>query len=252
MTSSTYLLIPGAGGSAWFWHLVVAELARRGQAAIAVELPAADDAAGFAEYTDVAVAAAGDRTGLIVVAQSMGAYVGPMVCERVPVALLILVNPMVPAPGETAGAWWGNTGQSAARAAFAVREGRDPAAAFDPVSEFFHDVPAEVTAEALTKGGAEQSDTPFGQKWPLAAWPEVPTRVLQGRDDRLFPLEFQRRVVRERLGLEVDEMPGGHLTALSRPTELVDRLEAYRLELSPPGPRPQPPSPGPAGAERRR
>lgn len=54
-----------------------------------------------------------------------------------------------------------------------------------------------------------------------------PTRVLAGRDDRLFPLEFQRRVAADRLGLEVDEMPGGHLVALSRPGELADRLVGY-------------------------
>ncbi len=48
--------------------------------------------------------------------------------------------------------------------------------------------------------------------------------MIAGSDDRLFPLEFQRRVVRERLGLEVDVMPGGHLMALSRPQELVDLL----------------------------
>jgi pimeloyl-ACP methyl ester carboxylesterase len=41
--------------------------------------------------------------------------------------------------------------------------------------------------------------------------------VIAGRDDRLFPLEFQRRVARERLGLDVVEVPGGHLAALSQP-----------------------------------
>jgi pimeloyl-ACP methyl ester carboxylesterase len=56
----------------------------------------------------------------------------------------------------------------------------------------------------------------------------VPTRFLQGRDDRLFPVEFQRRQARDRLGIEIDEMPGGHLVALSRPAELVDRLERYQ------------------------
>jgi pimeloyl-ACP methyl ester carboxylesterase len=56
----------------------------------------------------------------------------------------------------------------------------------------------------------------------------VPTRFLQGRDDRFFPVDFQRRVVGERLGITLDEMAGGHLVALSRPKELVDRLEAYR------------------------
>jgi pimeloyl-ACP methyl ester carboxylesterase len=52
----------------------------------------------------------------------------------------------------------------------------------------------------------------------------VPTSVLAGQDDRFFPLEFQRRVARERLGLEVDVVPGGHLAALARPVELADRL----------------------------
>jgi pimeloyl-ACP methyl ester carboxylesterase len=58
----------------------------------------------------------------------------------------------------------------------------------------------------------------------------VPTRFVQGRDDRLFPLAFQRRVARERLGIEVDEVPGGHLVALSRPVELVDALVALAEE----------------------
>jgi hypothetical protein len=59
---------------------------------------------------------------------------------------------------------------------------------------YFHDVPAEVHAEALTRGEPEQSWTPMTQAWPLSAWPDVPTRVLIGRDDRLFPAEFQRRI----------------------------------------------------------
>jgi pimeloyl-ACP methyl ester carboxylesterase len=52
--------------------------------------------------------------------------------------------------------------------------------------------------------------------------------VITGRDDRFFPLEFQQRVARERLGLEPDIVPGGHLVALSHPIELVDRIESYR------------------------
>jgi pimeloyl-ACP methyl ester carboxylesterase len=52
----------------------------------------------------------------------------------------------------------------------------------------------------------------------------VPTRVIQGSDDRLFPLKFQRQVVRSRLGLELEVMPGGHLMALSQPEELAGRV----------------------------
>jgi len=55
---STYVLVPGAGGEAWYWSRVVGELTRRGHEAIAVDLPAADESAGLAEYVDVVVAAA--------------------------------------------------------------------------------------------------------------------------------------------------------------------------------------------------
>ena len=65
------------------------------------------------------------------------------------------------------------------------------------------------------------------EPWPLTVWPDVPTRVLVGRDDRLFPADFQRRVARERLGIEADEIDGGHLLALSEPELVVGRLEAY-------------------------
>jgi hypothetical protein len=48
--------------------------------------------------------------------------------------------------------------------------------------------------------------------------------VISGRDERFFPLEFQRRVAKDRLGLEVDVVPGGHLAALSSPAALADQL----------------------------
>jgi pimeloyl-ACP methyl ester carboxylesterase len=52
----------------------------------------------------------------------------------------------------------------------------------------------------------------------------TPTRVAAGADDRFFPVEFQRRVARERLGLRADVLPGGHLNALSQPRALADYL----------------------------
>jgi pimeloyl-ACP methyl ester carboxylesterase len=58
--------------------------------------------------------------------------------------------------------------------------------------------------------------------------------VLAGRHDRLFPLEFMRRLARERLGIEADVIDSGHLPAVSRPDELVRRLETYRLHHAAP------------------
>lgn len=227
---SGYVLIPGGGGSAFYWHRVVPLLRERGHDVVAVDLPAGDDSAGFEEYAETVVAAIGDRRELVLVGQSLGGFTAPLVAARVPVDLLILVNAMVPRPGESAGEWWDNTGQPAAAAEMAAREGRSPE--FDLEAIFFHDVPAEVKAEVFARQEPPQSGTPFERPWPLSAWPDVPVRFIQGRDDRLFPVEFQRRVVRERLGVEIDEMPGGHLLALSRPAELVERLELARASAS--------------------
>jgi pimeloyl-ACP methyl ester carboxylesterase len=52
-----------------------------------------------------------------------------------------------------------------------------------------------------------------------------------GRDDRFFPVEFQQRVARDRLGIAADEMPGGHLVALSQPADLAARLIEYAEEV---------------------
>jgi pimeloyl-ACP methyl ester carboxylesterase len=233
---ATYVLIPGAGGSAWYWHRLVPALREHGHDVVAVDLPADDHSAGLADYADAVVGAVGDRGNLVVVAQSMGGFTAPMVCELVSVDLLVLLNAMVPKPGESPGDWWAATGHAQARAEQAARDGRTLADDPDYLDAFFHDVPPDVTAEVLGRGVPDQSGTPFKRPWPLQAWPDVPTRVLQGRDDRFFPVEFQRRIAESRLGITPDEMPGGHLVALSRPKELAARLEAYRTAQPPHSP----------------
>ncbi len=222
--TTTFVLVPGAGGDTWFWHRLVAELERRGHRVLPVELPAGDDSAGLDAYADTVVSAIGDRSPVVLVAQSMGGLTAPLVCERVPVELLVLLNAMLPLPGETGGEWWTVTGQGEAAAAYLQRLGLP--ADLDDDGTYFHDVPADVVAEAKTQEFA-QSGRPFEDPWPLDRWPAVPTRVVAGRDDRLFPLDFQRTIAAERLGLDVDEVPGGHCAALSRPVELADRLESY-------------------------
>ncbi|MFE2428821.1 alpha/beta fold hydrolase [Streptomyces sp. NPDC059373] len=226
---ATYVLIHGAGSDSWYWHRVVPLLRARGHEVVTPDLPCEDEEAGLAEYTDVVVDAIGGRTDPVLVAQSMAGFTAPLVCTRVPVELMVLVAAMVPAPGESPADWWANTGQPAARRELDEREGRDPDAEFDPLVTFFHDLPADMLAEMTARPVLNQAGAPFLKPWPLQSWPQVPTRFLLCRQDRLFPADFQRRVVRERLGFTPDEMDGGHLPALARPRELVERLEAYRI-----------------------
>jgi hypothetical protein len=224
---ATYVLIHGAGDVAWYWHLLEAELRRRGHDIVAPDLPCEDDSAGLEEYAEAVVDAIGDRSDLVVVAQSFGGFTAPLVCERLPVDLLVLLAGMVPLPGEPPDDWAPNTGFAQARREQDERDGRAPG---DDIALFYHDVPPDLAAEALRRG-RHQSATPGKKPWPLRAWPNVPTRFLLCRDDRFFPAAFLRRVVRERLGIIPDEMDGSHCVALSRPKEVADRLEAYQAEL---------------------
>jgi pimeloyl-ACP methyl ester carboxylesterase len=154
------------------------------------------------------------------VAQSLGGDTAPIVCSRVPSTMLVRVAGMVPSPGESANEMLANTGYR--------REEQDDSSS---LAIFYPDVPPALAKEALAKG-RKQSDTPGNEPWPLKAWPEVPTRFLLCRHDRMFPAKWLRRVVRERLGVTPDEIDSGHTPALSRPTELADRLEAYRTGMS--------------------
>jgi pimeloyl-ACP methyl ester carboxylesterase len=206
---SAVVLVPGAGGEAWYWHRVVPELVAHGLTAVAVDLPAGDESAGLDAYVDTVLDAAAPWDDVVLIAQSMGGLTAPLVAARRPVRSLVLLNAMIARPGETGAQWWPATGHQA--------EG--------PWEElFFHDVPPEVLAEAYRRGEPAQSSRPFEDPWPLPGWPDVPTVLLAGAQDRFFPPEFQRRVARDRLGLDVELVPGGHLAALSRPVELAERL----------------------------
>ena len=221
---TTFLLVPGAGGDDWFFHRLVAALEERGHRGIAVRLPADDESAGLAAYADAIVAAGASAGPVVLVAQSMGGFSAPLAVDRLDVERLVLLNAMVPMPGETFGEWWGAVGQDDAAREAAIRDGRSTE--FDMVEDFFHDVPDDVTKESFSRGEPVQGDGPLAEPWPLDAWPNVPTSGLAGSDDRLFPAEFQRRVARDRLGIELDVIPGGHLVALADPELVADRLVA--------------------------
>jgi pimeloyl-ACP methyl ester carboxylesterase len=223
MPQRSFVLVPGAGGNAGLWQLVEPLLQRAGYHSVAVTLPNWSGAT-FSDHADAIVAAAGAPDEVTLVAQSMGAFAAPLSCDRLPVAELVLLNAMIPAPGETAGEWWSNTGQAEAVRSNDLREGRDPDAGFDAQTYFLHDLPPDVLELLMSSGEAEPVDSLFETRFPLTRWPDAPTTVLAGRDDRFFPYEFQRRIARDRLGLEVEQLPGGHLLALSQPDALAARL----------------------------
>jgi pimeloyl-ACP methyl ester carboxylesterase len=221
---ATFILVPGAGGMAWYWHRVAPLIRASGHVPIAVDLPGDDRHAGLSAYADIVVRSIAERDDVILVAQSLAGFTAPLVCARAQVRMLVFVNAMVPEPGETAGAWWGATGAVEAREQAAAVRGYT--AEFDVGTYFLHDVPQEVLRTGPEQP-REEADSIFGEPCLFERWPDIPIHVLAGKDDRFFPVEFQRRVARDRLGKEVVEIPGGHLVALSNAEGLAECLVAY-------------------------
>jgi pimeloyl-ACP methyl ester carboxylesterase len=222
---ATFALIHGGGDVGWYWHLVEQGLRERGHDVVAPDLPCDDDTAGLRDYADTVIAAIGDREDLVVVGTSYGGFTAPLVADRLPVDVLVLVAAMVPAPGEPAADWWNNTGYERAVHEQARRDG-GRTGNDDPFVSFYHDVPRALAEEAVSKERSE-SNTAYNDPWPLNAWPAVPTRFVLCTEDRFFPPDFMRRVVAERLGIVADEIAAGHYVALSRPTDLANLLAGY-------------------------
>jgi pimeloyl-ACP methyl ester carboxylesterase len=211
-----YSFIHGAGDSGWAWHLVERELRDRGHETAAVDLPCEDDSAGWWDYADAVASAAGERDEHVVVAHSLGGFTAPLVSARVPVSELVLVAAMVPRPGETGNGWWSSSGYGAAVEGIDFPD--------DEAELFYNRTPPELVEQA-TPYWRDQSDTPMAEPWPLDAWPDVPTRYVLSTEDRMFPAGFVRAMVRDRLGVEPEEVDGDHCPFLSRPRELAELLD---------------------------
>jgi pimeloyl-ACP methyl ester carboxylesterase len=217
---ASFVLIPGAGGAAWYWHRVAPLLEALGHDAVAVDLPGDDGGAGLQEYAAITRAAVDCYNEVVLVGQSLGGFTAAVVADAPNVIGLTFVNAMIPAPGETAGAWWDNTGSVAAREAAAVAGGYP--VAFDLDTYFLHDVPIEVAA-AGADAQRDEANAVFESACDFS-WPSVPIAVIAGANDRFFPLDFQRRVAQERVGVDAIVIPGGHLVALSNPEGLATQL----------------------------
>jgi alpha-beta hydrolase superfamily lysophospholipase len=109
-----FVLIPGAGTDPRVFDATIDSLQTLGHEATAPPLPLDDPSATPSDHAAAVVSGAPGGDEIVVVGQSLGAFAAPLAAKRLSASRLILLAPMIPAPGETAGEWWANTGHEEA------------------------------------------------------------------------------------------------------------------------------------------
>lgn len=224
---TTFALIHGSGDGGWAWHLVQRALRARGYDAVAPDLPTDRDDATWEDCVAAVVDAVGGagRTGdVVVVGQSAGGFLVPLVADRVDALAQVYVAGMVPQAGETAGGWFENVGWAEAMAAVRCAGEDETTRGSDPASMFYHDVPAGLADEAMARE-RPVSEALAGVPWPGSELPAIATRYVVTTRDRFIPPPLQRHVAALRLAVSrPDSIDTGHSPNLSRPEELADIL----------------------------
>jgi pimeloyl-ACP methyl ester carboxylesterase len=230
---TTFALVHGAWHDASCWDLLRPELADRGHATVAPDLPAGDPRTTFPDYAAVVVAAleaADAGSDVVVVGHSLASDTIPHVAAARPVRLLVYLCP--------------NMGRSFARPAGGPRAFRpdfpEPPLAPDGGSTWvpavaervlYRRLPAPVAHAAL--GHLRTQHFPPPVQPPLTL-PRTPAAYVYTPDDEIFSAERSRWMAREALGLEPIELPGGHFPMLERPAELADLLDRLARAAPPP------------------
>jgi pimeloyl-ACP methyl ester carboxylesterase len=224
---ATFILIHGASANSHYWYLVKPLLEAAGHIVHTPDMPTTDDSADFNTYAAAAISSIDNKSDdIVVVGQSMGAFSAPVAAENLHAKLLVLLAPMLPLPGETPGEWWEHVDYSKALAAYAKQAGFDPH--FDPQTTLMHDLPKKMVDELLAAGEPAQSEAIFSKPFPLQAWPGIPTKIIAGEYDRMFPMTLVKRLAKERLSIDnVDIVPSGHLAAFAQPQAVADLLLGY-------------------------
>jgi hypothetical protein len=216
---SDVVLIHSTGQGAAGWERVVQALTRRGQTAHVVELPSDPDLLA-ADYAGLIRRHVGAVAAPIVLAHSGAGPLLPAAARALQACHQVWLAAWVPDP----------------EASFFEEIDRHPRAAFhpdwigkDPIEDdavaaafLYHDCDEATLEWALSTRRLFLPLGVYGQRLSLA--PEIPSTYIVAAHDRTIRPEWQRRMARERLGVEPLEIPSGHCPNVSRPDRLAELL----------------------------
>ena len=216
---SDVVLIHSTGQGAAGWERVVGALTERGHTAHAVELPS-DPELLAGDYARLIRGQVGAPAGPIVLAHSGAGPLLPAAARALRACHQVWLAAWVPDPEAS----FAEDTALHARVAFDPDwVGKDPttdpavAAAF-----LYHDCDEATLAWALSTRRLFLPRGVYGERLSLA--PEIPSTYVVAAYDRTIRPEWQRRMARERLGVEPIEMPTGHCPNVSQPDRLAGIL----------------------------
>jgi hypothetical protein len=216
---SDVVLIHSTGQGAAGWERVVQALTRRGQTAHVVELPSHPDLLAV-DYAGLIRRHVGAAATPIVLAHSGAGPLLPAAARALQACHQVWLAAWVPDP----------------EASFFEEIDRHPRAAFhpdwigkDPIEDdavaaafLYHDCDEATLEWALSTRRLFLPLGVYGQRLSLA--PEIPSTYIVAAHDRTIRPGWQRRMARERLGMEPLEIPSGHCPNVSRPDRLAELL----------------------------
>lgn len=226
----TFGLVHGAYHGTWQWGPLVAELERRGQRSVCVNLPVDDPACGVPDYAATAAQAFAGIDDLVVVGHSLGGRVVPFVAELLPVRGLVFLAGAVQAG--VFGPVPGGPSLLIAEADHTVGEDgliRIPGPAAERY--FYHDVPPSLRAWAGTQL-RPQAARARGPERVVRLDPQPPLAYIVCTADQAISPDWQRAAAVETLRVRPYEIPGGHSPFLSRPNELAELLADVASDLA--------------------
>jgi len=212
------VLIHSTGQGAAGWERVVRALTERGRTANAVELPSDPDLLA-ADYAELVRGQVGALAAPMVLAHSGAGPLLPATARALQASHQVWLAAWVPDPEAS---FVEDTGLHAEAAFNPDWIGKDPAEDAAAAAFLYHDADDATLRWALSTRRLFLPRAVYGERLALA--PEIPSTYVVAADDRTIRPEWQRRMARERLGVDPVEMPTGHCPNVSQPDRLAEIL----------------------------
>ena len=239
-----FALVHGAWHGAWCWEKVTPLLQQAGHDVVAPDLPCDDGSADFDTYADMMCSALqGCDDDVVVVGHSLGGPTATLVAARRPARHLVYLCAVVPEAGlslidqglqqitaEFANGWLKGLSEP-------DEQGRTVWVDFDFVRKVFYADCDEPTVAAAIDHLRPQAAYPWTLPCSLTEQPSVPCTYVVCAEDQVVSLEWSR-LIADRIGAGIVELPGSHSPLLSRPSAVAEVLlrvanEEYRANARP-------------------